>query len=641
MSSRNRFPFANATSLTQEILNWCQDNLTNKLEAIIEIEAPGGEIIRASDRNKYVGEHFYEALTNFPEIKRTVGDWLGGGLEFPELNIEISNADGRFNKYLPGGASFAGWVNRNVVLKLGLRDVASSYFTVFDGHISEVGGFGRSVKSIVFRARDDLERVNRTFPTAVFSQASYPKADDEIWGTKMPVIYGDWTTDVTPGGASVPAIIVNGLDPIVNGEELNCTVAGAGSPAIFTYQNHRLNVGDLLEITDSNVPGITAGGTHQTVLAVTTNEFQLVGVNSTGAGQATVKKHANQAYRPVQCVIANNDLTFLGNVYLLRDDKFYLVPSALITVGSGNKSISITQDSHLFQIAAEHWKFNVNDKFYCLCKGKDLGSYDDNIVAQAKDLLKTFGGLVDGDFATSWTTYQNKASPSESAIANIKSRVWVQEDQNVMEYALSMLEQVRLEPFVNRSLMFDISSLHFDDFDPSPSFIISNWDVVKESLQPKIDDRNNFNRAQAAYGFFPILNENAYTSSAFRNNAAITQAGKAISRVIVFPNLYKRADVENQLKEILKLASAFREEVYVKLTPRSVLQDIGDFVTLDVQIGSSIFDAVPCLIREVSYVPGTLELSFRLWSMAMIPFGSYNPGYVGTVGGQTATITQE
>jgi hypothetical protein len=110
---------------------------------------------------------------------------------------------------------------------------------------------------------------------------------------------------------------------------------------------------------------------------------------------------------------------------------------------------------------------------------------------------------------------------------------------------------------------------------------------------------------------------------------------------VIFPNLYIRSDAENQLKEILKLASSFREEVFVKLTSRAVLQDIGQFVLLDVTIGSSNFDAVPCLIREVAYVPGTLELSFRLWSMAMIPFGSYNPGYPGTVGGSTATITQE
>jgi len=42
---------------------------------IVEIETPIGTIY-ASDRNKYAGSTFYEALLNFPIIRRTVGEWL-------------------------------------------------------------------------------------------------------------------------------------------------------------------------------------------------------------------------------------------------------------------------------------------------------------------------------------------------------------------------------------------------------------------------------------------------------------------------------------------------------------------------------------------------------------------------------------
>lgn len=641
MSARDRFPFDNTTTLDQTLLDWSQDNLTSKLEAIVEVTAPDGSVIRASDRNKYVGEHFYEALTNFPDIKRTVGEWLGGGLEFPELTIEISNADGRFNKYLPSGADFAGWIGRPVTLKVGLAEAASSYFSVFNGQVSEVGGFGRTVKSIVIKARDNLERVNKSFPTVAFDDVTFPKADDQLWGKKIPVIYGDWTVSVTPGGASVPALVTNGLDPIVNGKELNCSVAGAASPAVLVFQNHRLDVGDKVEIIESTTPGIVVNGNAHTVAAVTANEFTLTGINSTGAGQVTVKKHSTQAYRPIQATISVNNLTFLGAVFLLRQEKFYRVPTSQITVGAGNKTIAIAQDSNAFQIDAANYLFDTADQFFALVKGKSLTGYDDNIIEQSRDILVTFGGLTSGDFASTWNTYRDKASPAQSAIANIKSRVWIQDEQSTMEYVLSMLEQVRLEPFVNRLLKFDLSTLHFEDWPAVPSFVVQNWDVKKESFRPQIDERNNFNRAGGVYGFLPILNENAFQTDVYRNNAAINQAGRAISRFIVFPNLYVRTDVENQLKEILKLASAYREEIYCSLTFRSLLLDVSDFARVNVNIGSTRFDNVPCLVRDVSYQPGTLELSFRLWSMAMIPFGSYNPGYIGTVGGQTATITKE
>ena len=160
MGSKDRRPYLSATTITQDLLDESQDNLLNGLEAIVEIEAPDGEIIKASDRNKYVGGDFYEALTNFPQIARSVGDWLGGSLVFSEIDLEISNVDGRFNHYLPAGGDFSNWVGRSVELKIGLGENASTYISVFKGSISPEGGFSRTVKSLKIRARNDLEKVN-------------------------------------------------------------------------------------------------------------------------------------------------------------------------------------------------------------------------------------------------------------------------------------------------------------------------------------------------------------------------------------------------------------------------------------------------------------------------------------------------
>ena len=62
MSGSDRQLFKTATVLDQQFLNDSHDNLSCQLETIVDIEAPDGSIIHASDRNKYVGSVFYEAL---------------------------------------------------------------------------------------------------------------------------------------------------------------------------------------------------------------------------------------------------------------------------------------------------------------------------------------------------------------------------------------------------------------------------------------------------------------------------------------------------------------------------------------------------------------------------------------------------
>jgi hypothetical protein len=655
MSSSDRRPYLTATALNQALLDACQDNLTNQLEPIVEIEAPDGEIIRASDRNKFVGEHFYEALTTFPTITRTIGDWLGGGIQFSEVELEISNADARFNRYLPGGDDFDGWVGRLVTVKVGLRDVEATYLTIFRGRVSEDAGFGRTVKSIIVRARDELEKVNIQFPTALFTDTTYPKADDTLWGTPIPAIYGDWTTAITPGAASVPAYPVNARDLFVNDEDLSVLISNS-SPAVFTAQNHRLDSGDRIALsTDGTLPTGLAPSDYEVATVIGANQFTVrpvgggaeINTSSAGSGNHQVRRSTLAALENVKLVISSTDLSFFaattpGQVFLRRSSLFFAVPpSSIVTVGAGNRSFELKNADAGFLIDGTPWQFANGDEFYVRCKGKDLGAYDDNAVSIARDILTTYAGVVSGDLDSTWDALRDKASPAESAIASIKARAWVKEPQAAMEYVISLLEQVRVEIFVNRDLKLSLSALHFDAMSAAPSFTVRNWDVEKDSFQPKIDERNNFNRARAIYGYLPILAENAFSTSYFRNDPAITQQGRTITRAVVYPNLYRVADVEAQLQEVLKLASAYREVIACTLTSRAFLQDVGGFVRLNVMIGSSQFSNVPCQIRDLGYEPGGLKLPVKLWSFSMIPFPGWAPGYPGTVGGSTATITRE
>lgn len=574
MSGADRRKYLTSTTLDQALLDWQADCLDNRLEMVVDIQTPTGYIY-ASDRNKYVDGVFYEALLNFPVIGRTVGDWLSATVKFSQLQLELSNVDGRFNHILQQGADYGGWVGKTVTVKVGLAELGSTYQPIFNGLITEIGGVLRSVKSVTIIARDRYEKLSKNFPNTYLSQSVYPYLEDGLVGKALPYIYGDYTINLNPAAAIVPSYPLNGKDPNVIG------------------------------------------------------------------GETTPSGPPTGVFNNVKFRISDNPLPFFdtANVWFKKSDRYFRCPD-IVNVGADNNSFEVVQQLTAW-LDGSTYTFAQGDTFLVQVKGKDLSGYNDNIVAQAKDILKTFGGAVDADFDSNWATYMNKSTPAQSAIVNIKSRVWENEPKPALDYALSMLAQVRLEAFIDRSLMIKINSLQFEDFNASPSFVVKNWDVAKDTFSPQLDTRNNFNRVQAAYDFHPDVADNARNTPIYHNAASITQVGKPISKLIAFPNLYIATDVQNQVQEILKMASAMFEIINVKLTWRALLLDIGDFVKLNVQIGGTIFEDVPVMIRDVGYDSKGLSIPIIGWSFALCPFPGYTPTYGGTVGGYNATIAQE
>ena len=438
----------------------------------------------------------------------------------------------------------------------------------------------KSTQSFTIVCRNYFDKLNIDFPNITFGKTAYPDIEDSIANLNIPIVYGDFATNLTP---------VNGFD------------------------------GQAASVKSFVTNGINSG-----VLAGTSN---------------------------LQMKTSLNALTFFDNtkVFLKRGDFFYLFSTSDITnISVDNTSFEIKQngsggitviDSTVSPIL--YYKYEVSDEFYVRVRGKDLSGYNDNILVQAKDILLTYGGAVSGDFDSNWDTFKNKATPSESAIANIKSRVWIQESQPCIKYVLSMLEQVRLESFVNNELKLKISSLHFDNFIANPSFKITNFDIEKGSLKPRLDDKNNFNRLRGVFNFLPDFNENFGKTPIFRNQNAINASGKAISKQIVFPNLYIESDVINQVKEILKLSSSLIEIVDANFTWRSTLQDIGNFVSMNISIGAIKLSNVPMLIREIGYDPQGLKIPIRLWSFQLTPFSGWSGIGSGITGGTSSVITQE
>jgi len=585
MANSDRKPYLTATVLDQDLLDNCQDNLVIDLEMVVEIESPKlGETFYLSDRNKYIGSTFYEARLKFPVIKRTIGEILSPSLTFSSLRLEINNADGKFNRVLPSGDDYDGWIGNTVKVKMGLRDILSTYTTIFEGTVSPVGGFQRTTKSFILVVRDKFEEINKTFPVETLKLVDVPNLEPTYDNAVIPYIYGDWTVKVETGAASVITIPANGNDPNVNG-----------------------------------VTGFTEN---------------------------------------VSVVISENANTVFDSteVYIRRGDFFYKFDSADIVNVSANKNSfqvrqSGTSPAGTTTIDGDPYEFNLGDQFLVKVKGKDLGSggiYDANIVSIARDILETFSGLTSPDFDSSWDTVRDKTiagpnfDPPQDAIKGILARAWLQEPQETFDYVLQLLEQVRVEPFINRDQKLALRTLHFEDFDGSPSFKLRNWDVERPTFKPKLDDRTNINRAKAVYNFLPNRKENFEETSLFRNDAAIAQSGVEVSKKIVFPNLYSQGDVENQLVDLLRLVSSTPENIYVNATWRALLLDIGDFILVRIEIQGTVFEDVPCLVREIGYDPNGNKMPLRLWSFQMTPFpGNLLTGTSGIIGGYNQAITEE
>lgn len=580
----NRRVYETTTALDQAFLDEAHDNLENRLVFVARIFHPNREI-KVSDRNVYSGGDFFEARAIFPVVQKTIGDFLQNVLEFSEVTIEINNSDSTFNDLMPGGSNYVSWVGVRVSIEVGVTEDVNNFFTIFDGFVSKDAGFSRTVKSFTLKARDKFEDVNnQTFPTQTFNIGTYPDISDDLGGKLIPIVWGDWTTDVNPSG-SIPALVVNSV---------------------------------ATGIEDVNNDG--TGGTVDIRVKICSNALDTL------------------------------DTT---KVYLKRGEQIYLMDSADIHSVSGDKTeFSIrnlnTATQAVTQVEGNPFVYKQSDKFFVRCIAflqTQLSALYRNPLQIALDIMKTYGGVLDAEIDSSWSTVTAKTSPPENAIQNYLARAYVDDEENVLEYANSLAGQAGCEIFVNKDGLFALRTLHLEDFEQNPSFILKNEDVEKGTFVPEIDERTNRNRLAGTYNFLPDIGEVASQSRYYRNQASIDQlGGRIISDRLNFPNLYSRTQVEYRVQEALRLTSAFAEFPVFNATWRSLLLDIGDFIAIDVKIGSCQFDQVPCMIREKGYDPNGLKIPLKVWSFMLIPFGGIG-GYPGQgngiVGGDSANIIQE
>lgn len=620
MGTSDRRPYLSATSLTQGLLDQCQDNLTGKLEMVCIITGfadPYGTLV-LSDRAKYIKlpgstySRFCEPRATFPVISKSIGDWLSSQLEMSSCDIEINNSDGKYNELLPGGRNYNGFINREVEILVGIGEDGDSYQRIFKGKITKIGGYERSKKSFKIHAMNRFDSLNVDIPPRVFLKGTgageFEYLDDEMIGKGIPIIYGDYTVNLRK------VKVVSPDDPLIQ------LVQEASQVPAFVVNGRDFLVNKSITDPDTGEPDPDVGSV------------------------------------PVMLLVSDNALSFFdtSTVLMHRGDKYYIFASSDITIipATDNRAFQITQTNLMVgEDGTEPWIYADGDEFFVAVKGRTFPSYSLwNPVRQVEFLLKEYGGVIEADFGTYWAFWTLMLETKGT-----HSRIWLQDSQKLLEYCLSVFEQVRIEMFIDGEDKLALHGMYFEGFNFDPDYSLKNWDLIKDTANPRLDDTAIFNAAKADYGYCPAINENNFSTPIYVNQTAIDQMSNKITKTIVFPNLYNESDVVYQLTEMLRIAP-YIEYLECSLTSRSLLLDIGDQISLNINIGGINFvsyidddgneklftDKVTGIIRSIGYDPKGLSIPVKIWLLQMISFpDSLKTDVQGKVTGYDVVITQE
>lgn len=189
-----------------------------ELQWFVEILLEPGVLFRLSNKPFYVQDENGDSRYYDPRVERpptisvTVGEWLSPNYEVSDATFTINNRDGFFNQYLPGGDKYRNWTSASVVVKVGFGEKYDNYEAIFEGQVTKTAGLTSDRDSITVKAYDKLDLDEIPMPPRTYSIDSYPYVDDAYAGKSIPIIYGDWTTDV-PDAGSIVAVCVNANEP--------------------------------------------------------------------------------------------------------------------------------------------------------------------------------------------------------------------------------------------------------------------------------------------------------------------------------------------------------------------------------------------------------------------------------------------
>jgi hypothetical protein len=526
--------------------------------------------IRFADRPKFVGNDFYEGRASFPQVKKTIGDLLAPTLQFSQFEVVLANMDGFYNAYLTSGVSYFSFIGSVLQIKIGLRDVAASFLTIFTGIVPDQGGFTVARESITIRANDRFDELNIKPNLPFINDTDFPSAPTDVLGKVIPFVLGDWSVGFN----------------------------------VNTYQS-QISVDDGF-------------GVQTYVKVASPNSFYggVIGYYVGGGGFV----FSIGSYTPDNATA----------IYIKRGDALMHCNSTLTPANTaGYWSIGVSSLANIDGIALTPYAYQSGDVAVINIKVPYTGTSYSNIIQIAQEILVTLGGLTYAtDFdSTSWAALKAKSSPASADFTTIKARVWIgANDKNILEIVLSLLEQVRVEMFVDRNNMIALRALHPDEFTAQADLVrIEQVEINEESATSKADELTFFNQAQINYGFTSITDKTMLTTGQKANLTSISKSGKRVIKGIDCPNLYVEADVLYQLIEFLRFYSTGLTFIEAEVCWVHLLRELGSLVGLNYSIGSIDYANAPMQIRDYAINLANGSILLKLLSFANFPYTGYAP----------------
>lgn len=582
VDDRRRTAYEDATSLSQAMLDETFRGGENQIEFIgtLTKTVDGTPYTwRFADRPKFVGDNFYEGRARFPKVKRTIGELQAPSIQFSQIEIELANMDGFYNEYLAGGASYFPLIGAQVTLQVGLRDESGSFLTVFDGFVPEEDGFAIGLESITIRATDRFNSLNRANPLPVINDTDFPSAPDDSLGKIIPMVIGDWEAGYNYTANAGKVTASDGATPTPNSAEV---------------------------LVDA--PNSFYGGTIGYYVGGGYFVFSIGSAGGTSITPDTIAKvHIKRGDTMFQCDFNATPQNPGGVGY------WCALVNGLINAADGTTFPYVYQNGDLAIIAVK--------------VPYAVGKYS-NPIEIAELILTGLGGASALDFDTSsWTALKTKATPVQSDMTSIKARVWIGEEKDsVLGVALGLLEQVRVEAFVNLAGDIALVALHPEDWETPSSFTrLDQVELDEDKTKVTADERTFFNQASLNYAFTPVTKKTERGTKQRKNQTSIDRSGKTVAKVIDVPWLYEETDAVNQLDEFLRFYSMGIHYVDVEAAWVHLRRDLGEFVQLNYEVGGLEYDAAPTIIRDVSVIPETGAVQLRLLSLANFPYAEYVP----------------
>lgn len=348
-----------------------------ELQWIAEITLSPEVQFRVSNRNIYVEDRngtprFYEArVDRAPTINITAGEWLSPNFEIGDLSISLNNRDGFFNDYLPQGEEYTQWIGGEVKILIGFGESREDYFEIFTGIIPHKKGVETTLEEIKINCYDKFEEDRTEIPTLIFDRTNFPFVDTDKIGQVLPIIYGDWSTDLSSEFGDIPAICSNANDdPIISYVWNISENALREIGSVYLHRGNRTEDGNgPIKLLDSAIIKEPERGRVLIPFGVPALEEVYVLIDNgkpgtTGSIGEILAESSEQDF--VRLGVQVNDTIFKeGDT----------TPYTVIGVSSGTLQTTIptvmTSDNN-YRVLTDKYVFKSGDKLSIICKGKDI-----------------------------------------------------------------------------------------------------------------------------------------------------------------------------------------------------------------------------------------------------------------------------